>query len=100
MLQEEAHMTSLSLSLSSPSTNRSGFRGRNRCRGGGHRGRGTCRQALHNLGIHIRKTLLIKQIAYNRNLATYANLLITLQSSVQTYRSCEKRLIAQINQSI
>ena len=29
------------------------------------------------LGIHIRKILLIKRIAYNRNLAMYVNLLIT-----------------------
>src|SRR5665213_1497529 len=52
------------------------------------------------LGIHIRKTLLIKWMAYNQNLAIYANLLITLQPSVQTYRSFEKCLIAQINQPI
>ena len=52
------------------------------------------------LGIHIRKTLLIKRMAHNRNLAMYANLLIISQPSVQTYRSFEKCLIAQINQPI
>ena len=52
------------------------------------------------LGIRIRKTLLIKQMAHNRNLATYVNLLITSQPSVQTYLSFEKCLIAQINQPI
>ena len=52
------------------------------------------------LGIYIRKTLLIKWMAHNQNLDMYANLLITLQPSVQTYRSFEKCLIAQINQLI